>query len=172
LPLTSSRAHSFQHEIPTTLQRAPDLPALSLRPDGSVSANFIHLCSLFSSLDEAVNAKSREAISVAQRQLNQRFLEVAGEDNEVQRADIFLTQQWMRVFLWQYSLSLTNLFSDHENEEFSLSFPAQVAKTALGFVSSLSRESLEAHGPGMVNNAVIVALMNCTNKMLIGNEVI
>ncbi len=144
------RAHSFQREIPTTLQRASSLPPLTLRPDGSISANFIHLCTLFSSLDDAINANSREAIAVAQRQLNQHFLAVTGEDNEVQRADIFLTQQWMRVFLWQYSLSLTNLFSDHESEEFSLSFPAQVAKTALGFVSSLSRESLEAHGPGMV----------------------
>jgi hypothetical protein len=89
-----------------------------------------------------------------QKQLNQRFLAVndEGQDNEVQLADIFLTQQWMRVFLWQYSLSLTNLFSNHENEEFSLAFPVQVARTALGFVSCLSRESLEAHGPGMVSS--------------------
>lgn len=69
----------------------------------------------------------------------------------MQRADVFMTQQWMRVFLWQYSLSLTNLLSEGSAEEFSLSFPAQVAKTALGFVSNLSRESLEAHGPGMVS---------------------
>jgi hypothetical protein len=89
---------------------------------------------------------------VVQRQLNQHFL--AGPDqglnNEVQLADIFLTQQWMRVFLWQYSLSLTNLLSDHENEEFSLAFPATVARTALGLVGGLSRESIEVHGPGMV----------------------
>ena len=155
-PLTLPRAHSFQREIPTTLHRASDLPPLRHRAGGSISANFIHLCTLFSSLDEAINAKSREAIAVAQRQLNQRFLAVTGEDNEVQRADIFLTQQWMRVFLWQYSLSLTELFSDHESEEFSLSFPAQVAKTALGIVSSLSRESLEAHGPGMVSGGALV----------------
>lgn len=155
-PLTLPRAHSFQREIPTALHRASDLPPLRHRADGSISANFIHLCTLFSSLDEAINAKSREAIAVAQRQLNQRFLAATGEDNEVQRADIFLTQQWMRVFLWQYSLSLTELFSDHENEEFSLSFPAQVAKTALGIVSSLSKESLEAHGPGMVSGGALV----------------
>lgn len=103
-----------------------------------------------------MNANSREAVAAAQRQLKQRFLAVTGEDNEVQRADIFLTQQWMRVFLWQYSLSLTNLFSDHESEEFSLSFPVQVAKTALGIVSSLSRESLEAHGPGMVSVDILM----------------
>lgn len=150
--LTLPRAHSFQQEIPTTLHRSSDLPPLCLRPDGSISANFIHLCNLFSSLDEAISANSRDAIAAAQKQLNQRFIAVTGEDNEVQRADIFLTQQWMRVFLWQYSLSLTNLFSDHESEEFSLSFPAQVAKTALGIVSTLSRESLEAHGPGMVGS--------------------
>lgn len=78
----------------------------------------------------------------------------------------------MRVFLWQYSLSLTNLFSDHESEEFSLSFPAQVAKTALGFVSSLSRESLEAHGPGMVSGNALVGLLSCSNNIFTGNKVI
>jgi hypothetical protein len=69
----------------------------------------------------------------------------------------------MRVFLWQYSLSLTNLFSNHESEEFSLSFPAQVAKTALSIVSSLSRESLEAHGPGMVSCGLLVSPLNCAD---------
>ncbi len=58
--------------------RASDLPPLRHRADGSISANFIHLCTLFSSLDEAINAKSREAIAVAQRQLNQRFLAATG----------------------------------------------------------------------------------------------
>lgn len=147
-----ARAHSFQREIPTTLQRALDLPPLRRRSDGSISANFIHLCTLFSSLDSAVNANSLEAVAAVQKQLNQRFLANSeeSEQNEVQLADIFLTQQWMRVFLWQYSLSLTTLFSNHEREEFSLVFPAQVAKTALGIVSSLSRESIEVHGPGMV----------------------
>jgi hypothetical protein len=168
--LTPPRAHSFQHETPPALHHATGVPLLQHRPDGSISANFIHLCTLFNSLDEAVNANSREAIAAAQKQLNQRFLAVAGEDNEVQRADIFLTQQWMRVFLWQYSLSLTNLFSDHESGEFSLSFPAQVAKTALGIVSSLSRESLEAHGPGMVSGDVFLGMSRA--DVGAGNEVI
>jgi hypothetical protein len=99
-----------------------------------------------------------------QKQLNQRFLAASdeAENNEVQLADIFLTQQWMRVFLWQYSLSLTNLLSDHESEEFSLAFPATVARTALGLVGGLSRESIEVHGPGMVCFSLLYLYIRAT----------
>ncbi len=149
----TERAHSLQHDVPTTLKRAPNLPILEDLHDGSVTPAFVQLCRLFNILDVTITAEpaaARHALAVAQQQLSSdedpRSLE-----NELQRADITMTQQWMRIFLWQHALNVTNLSSRaSQDEEFSFHFPARVAQNVLSNLSSLSRQSVEAHGPGMV----------------------
>lgn len=148
----TERAHSLQHDVPTTLKRAPDLPSLENLNDGSVTPAFVQLCRLFNILDMTITAdpgKARAALALAQQQLSCDDDPLSLE-NELQRADITMTQQWMRIFLWQHALNVTNLSSEHQNEEFSFSFPAKVAQNVLSNLSSLSRQSIEAHGPGMV----------------------
>lgn len=147
----TERAHSIQHDVPVMLKRAPDLPSLENLSDGSISPAFIQLCRLFNILDVTITADpstARNALALAQQQLNDDEPS-RGLENELQRADISMTQQWMRIFLWQHALSVTNMRSTHQEDEFSFSFPAKVAHNVLGYLSSLSRESLEAHGPGM-----------------------
>ncbi|KFY58270.1 hypothetical protein V497_04928 [Pseudogymnoascus sp. VKM F-4516 (FW-969)] len=150
----TDRAHSLQHDVPTTLQRAHGLPALYNRSDGSVSLTFLHLCTLFTLLDETVNVNlphhpTRTALAKAQNRLKKILISASDSENEVQLADVSMTQQWMRVALWQYSLSVTDFRSDGDDEEFTFSFPVQVARNALNSLSNLSQQSLEAHGPGM-----------------------
>ncbi len=148
----TERAHSIQHDVPTTLKRASDLPVLENLNDGSVTPAFVQLCRLFNILDVTITAdpaSAREALFIAQQQLNNDEAPLSLE-NELQRADISMTQQWIRIFLWQHALNVTNLSSTDQNEEFSFSFPAKVAQNVLSNLSSLSRESVEAHGPGMV----------------------
>ncbi|KAF2261348.1 hypothetical protein CC78DRAFT_500227 [Lojkania enalia] len=147
----TERAHSIQHDVPTALKRAPDLPALGDLHDGSITPAFLQLCRLFSLLDTTVTVErsgARRALTLAQKQLND---DVASKnlENELQRADISMTQQWMRIFLWQKALEVTSMSSTDPDHEFSFSFPAKVAKDVLSYLTSLSRESLEAHGPGM-----------------------
>lgn len=149
----TERAHSLQHDVPTTLKRSPDLPRLEDLHDGSVTPAFVQLCRLFNILDVTITAdpaSARRALASAQQQLScdedPRSLE-----NELQRADISMTQQWMRIFLWQHALNVTNLSSRaSQDEEFSFRFPAKIAQNVLNNLSSLSRQSVEAHGPGMV----------------------
>jgi len=151
----TERAHSLQHDVPTTLKRTPDLPRLEDLHDGSVTPAFVQLCRLFNILDVTITAEpatARQALALAQQQLScdedPRSLE-----NEIQRADITMTQQWMRIFLWQHALNVTNLSSRaSQDEEFSFRFPAKVAQNVLSNLSSLSRQSVEAHGPGMVRH--------------------
>lgn len=148
----TERAHSLQHDVPTTLKRAPDLAPLENLNDGSVTPAFVQLCRLFNILDVTITADpstARNALALAQQQLSCDDAPLSLE-NELQRADITMTQQWMRIFLWQHALNVTNMSSEHQNEEFSFSFPAKVAQNVLSNLSSLSRDSIEAHGPGMV----------------------
>ncbi|KAI8942626.1 hypothetical protein NX059_000680 [Plenodomus lindquistii] len=155
----TERAHSLQHDVPTMLKRAPDLPPLENLHDGSVTPAFVQLCRLFNILDATITADpltARHALAVAQQQLSCDEASLSLE-NELQRADITMTQQWMRIFLWQHALNVTNMSSEHQNEEFSFSFPAKVAQTVLSNLSSLSRQSIEAHGPGMESKLFDVA---------------
>ncbi|KAF2010132.1 hypothetical protein BU24DRAFT_357367 [Aaosphaeria arxii CBS 175.79] len=155
----TERAHSIQHDVPTMLRRTPGLPQMVDLHDGAVTPAFIQLCQLFQILDNTLTADPssvREALSRAQQQLSDdsgsRSLE-----NELARADISMTQQWMRIFLWQHALGVTNLRTTVENDEFSFSYPATVAQNALSFLGTLSRQSLEAHGPGMESKLFDIA---------------
>lgn len=155
----TERAHSIQHDVPTTLKRAPDLPRLENLGDGSVTPAFIQLCKLFNILDVTITAdpaSARSALAAAQQELSNDDSPLSLE-NELQRADISMTQQWMRIFLWQHALNVTNLSSVNETDEFSFSFPAKVAQNVLSNLSSLSRQSIEAHGPGMESKLFDVA---------------
>lgn len=149
----TERAHSLQHDVPTTLKRSPDLPRLEDLHDGSVTPAFVQLCRLFNILDVTITAdpaSARRALALAQQQLSSDE-ESLSLENELQRADITMTQQWMRIFLWQHALNVTNLSSQAtHDEEFSFRFPARVAQNVLSNLSNLSRQSVEAHGPGMV----------------------
>jgi hypothetical protein len=148
----TERAHSIQHDVPTTLKRAPDLPRLENFNDGSVTPAFVQLCKLFNILDVTITADpatARHVLAMAQQELSCDDAPL-GLDNELQRADISMTQQWMRIFLWQHALNVTNMSSANADDEFSFSFPAKVARNVLSNLSSLSQQSIEAHGPGMV----------------------
>ncbi|KAF9694365.1 hypothetical protein EKO04_007637 [Ascochyta lentis] len=155
----TERAHSIQHDVPTILKRAPDLAPLENLNDGSVTPAFVQLCRLFNILDVTITAdpsKARGALALAQQQLSSDEAPLSLE-NELQRADISMTQQWMRIFLWQHALNVTNLSSTNNDNEFSFSFPAQVAQNVLSNLSSLSKQSVEAHGPGMESKLFDVA---------------
>jgi hypothetical protein len=148
----TERAHSIQHDVPTTLKRVHDLPELQDLKDGAVSPAFLQLCRLFHILDVTITADpstARHALAFAQHELNSDEAPLSLE-NELQRADISMTQQWMRIFLWQHAVNVTNLSSVTPDNEFSFTFPAKVAQNVLSNLSSLSQQSVEAHGPGMV----------------------
>ncbi|KAJ4352496.1 uncharacterized protein N0V89_007844 [Didymosphaeria variabile] len=155
----TERAHSIQNDVPTMLKRSLDLPQLEDLNDGSVTPAFIQLCRLFNILDATLTADptgARSALALAQQQLDDDA-STRSLDNVLQRADISMTQQWMRIFLWQHALSVTNLRSSDQDDGFSFAFPAKVAQNALSFLCTLPKESLEAHGPGMESKLFDIA---------------
>ncbi|RYP52128.1 hypothetical protein DL768_002678 [Monosporascus sp. mg162] len=59
--------------------------------------------------------------------------------NYVQKADLFVTRQWMRTVVWRAAASL-GLRAAALN-------PVRIGKEFLSFVSQLPREAIESHGP-------------------------
>lgn len=68
--------------------------------------------------------------------------------NEVQRADICVTRQWMRAVLWKATNSSEGLNSGRKIT--SPDHPIQIARDFLSFISQLPGTALQAHGPTMV----------------------
>ncbi|KZF23031.1 hypothetical protein L228DRAFT_238918 [Xylona heveae TC161] len=152
LLFVTDRAHCIQYDLPNILKRNRSLPALFFEEEALRSSAFPRLCNLFSIFDDVASCDSsqqtREAFARVQ-DLLQGVPELPNHSSEIQRADIGITQQWMRVLVWQLSLSHVMLSTDSTMQSLSLSFPAHIAKSAVAFMSSLSPEALEAHGIGM-----------------------
>ncbi|KAF5982324.1 sucrose utilization SUC1 [Fusarium coicis] len=76
--------------------------------------------------------------------LQQKLLDSADNDdwgpiNEVQRADMFVTRQWMRAVLWRAALRFGIVIPSMN--------PMNIAKDFLSLVSELPKAALESHGP-------------------------
>jgi hypothetical protein len=110
---------------------------------------FISLCSMFKALAEASNNTSHSALEVSYRRLL-RLPDPAQEDyNQLQKADVGVTQHWMKLHLWKLAVARIKMTAESDGDITSVLFPLQVARDLLTEVSALSVDSLEAHGSGM-----------------------
>jgi len=69
---------------------------------------------------------------------------------DIQKADILVTQQWLRLIVWQSSMRQGLLSSTSENESMTFSYPMKIAESLLGAISSLPEKSIEVHGMGIM----------------------
>lgn len=69
--------------------------------------------------------------------------------NQLQKADVGVTQHWTKLHLWKLAVSRINMTTEPGGDITSVLFPLQVVSDLLSEVSKLSVDSLEAHGSGM-----------------------
>ncbi|KAE8372995.1 hypothetical protein BDV26DRAFT_285489 [Aspergillus bertholletiae] len=164
----TERGHAIQHGINPCLKG-------SIRPPTRNSSDEIHLVEAFDSLvslfisvegvlldpNGPVTAGcSKEMLCRLQSQLSQRR-QWPTAYHALQRADIAITQQWLRVLLWQLSLKNTFLSSASADDSMRLTYPVHVARDAMMLISNMPRDALEAHGPGMA-----IKLFEITSTLL------
>ncbi|EAW07132.1 Zn(II)2Cys6 transcription factor [Aspergillus clavatus NRRL 1] len=88
-----------------------------------------------------------------------------GLTSDVQKADIYVTKNWMRMLLWKV-LSKNKTATLSASWSISPSFPVIVAKELLNMLSQLPRPAMEAHGLGMelklheIANSLADAVLN------------
>ncbi|KFZ01241.1 hypothetical protein V501_01119 [Pseudogymnoascus sp. VKM F-4519 (FW-2642)] len=152
LLFVTERGHALQHDVPVSLHNSIEMP--KAEDDG-----FFKLAHLFLDVDEiligahdrrgaASRAYTKELLANLQQQLS-RIEEDPPYSNEVQKADICVTRQWLRVLVWQISMKHI-IFSRRSGDgAMSLTYPTQVARDSLSFLAQTSLDSLAVHGPGM-----------------------
>jgi len=68
---------------------------------------------------------------------------------DIQKADILVTQQWLRLIVWQSSMRQGLLSSHAEDESMTFRYPLKIAHSLLNVISSLPTTSIEVHGMGI-----------------------
>lgn len=71
------------------------------------------------------------------------------DPTSVQKADLMITQQWLRLIVWQSSFRQGLLRTAAENESFRFSFPLSIARDTLSILQSLPSRAVEVHGMGI-----------------------
>ncbi|KAK2019936.1 fungal-specific transcription factor domain-containing protein [Colletotrichum eremochloae] len=180
LLFVTERGVAMLHKLPVVLKsniRFPSLDGSGVGEDeGHVLPAFKKLASLFWIFDQSgafdilqisddedamwsmadgLQTASRACLDVVQRKLQEIPLD-SDASNDVQRADIVVTRQWMQAVLWKVTMnhgrpwSSGNYSSNNNNNNVtSLSHPIQIAKEFLRLISQLPSTAIEAHGPGI-----------------------
>ena len=151
------------HNLPVVLKCNANFPS----PEGDDSSHilpaFLKLINLFwifdqsgafdifqnSSLD-GLNFNTTNSYQTSLEIVQKRLQEVPIDweaCNDVQRADICVTRQWMRTVLWKAAQN----GGSYSNQPTSLSHPIQIAKEFLTVISKLPTTAIEAHGPSIVS---------------------
>ncbi|KAF5612918.1 sucrose utilization SUC1 [Fusarium subglutinans] len=158
LLFVTERGVALLHKLPIVLKPNILFPWFGGADDrAEVLPAFLKLVHLFWVFDQSnifeilrnIDADSEisNMASVAQNcleLLQQKLLDSADNDdwgpiNEVQRADMFVTRQWMRAVLWRAALRFGIVIPSMN--------PIHIAKDFLSLVSELPKAALESHGP-------------------------
>lgn len=148
----------MQNNVPATMVRISRLPS-AWSPNGQNRwGPFVRLIQLFLQADkpliESLVQGDSSAAAFSQTQIGdiQNRLRNLGSSpldaTETERADILVTQHWMRTLLWQLSISHFVMNSTDRDDAFSLMHPASIGRDLLATMSSMPHETFELHGPG------------------------
>ncbi|CAN6607890.1 hypothetical protein TRVA0_003S03686 [Trichomonascus vanleenenianus] len=153
----------FVHErfMAIHIYRPVLLMPLSLLPefDPSVSRTiqdgFLQIIKLFRLVDSnflEVYMGNDSEIEVNEKWFEEKETQLADTESgieslsEMQQADLIVTQQWLRMLIWQMAMSRYWLSTGISEGCMSLLFPVQIARRLRSLISKCSKESIQVHG--------------------------
>lgn len=75
--------------------------------------------------------------------------------SDIQRADVLVTQQWLRLVFWQAALKLGFISSSAADPAFTYHYPVLIATSLCEIVKSLPPVAIQVHGLGIVSHTTI-----------------
>ena len=83
--------------------------------------------------------------------------EVEIEPTAIQKADLLMTQQWLRLVVWQSSCRHGLLSTAAEEESMTFGFPLSIARDTVAVLQSLPSHAVEVHGMGIFEKIFEIA---------------
>lgn len=161
--LISERSHAIRYRRPTTLQLTVDTPGIS--DDPSLSG-FWSLAALFRPFDTSFIALlNQEILAMSSSPEGLNYVEAAvnsalkpGLDlRDTQKANLRVTQLWLRVIIWQLRLRLGYLAEESYQLSLTYRYPIEVAKDVMLSTRDLPIDSFKVHGVGLTEKLFDIA---------------
>ncbi len=168
----TERGLAILRNKPTQMTRLPRLSTEYFdETDGIVLAGFSALATLFSILDEKFvrlwsgdpNGEPVDNIASLQHALNEMSFDTPQGNfamTDVQRADVLITHQWLRLIFWQASMRQGLISYSANNPIFSALYPITIAKDlcdCVGLDDASSYDAILVHGMGIFEKIFEVA---------------
>jgi len=146
----TERAHATQYDIPCIMSIDLAMPELDTEKQPYVLSAFVMLCRMFRSFSDASSGARLTAndLTLFNNQLL-RIPTLTEHHNDLQKADLSVTQQWLRLMFWKLAINKVIMTANTNDDIRSVFFPISLAKDLLTNISAMSIDTLEAHGPGM-----------------------
>jgi Fungal Zn(2)-Cys(6) binuclear cluster domain/Fungal specific transcription factor domain len=160
----TERGLAILRNKPIMIARLPFLPTEHFDDeDPTILAGFQCICQLFALLDEKfvelwrqiapeVDGTSSVVQNIAsiQHDLNAISFETTGL-SDIQKADVLVTQQWLRLIFWQASMRHGLVSSASQDPVFYYDYPIIIAKTLCKMMGKLPINAVIVHGSGIVS---------------------
>ncbi|TVY15845.1 putative sucrose utilization protein SUC1 [Lachnellula arida] len=154
----TERSFAILRHKPLTLSKTPEFPSTLHEYEApEIHSGFMHLVHSYHLLDSSFVDSWNEASDAPASTLTytalQQKLNLPHPSHvsltDIQKADILVTQQWLRLVVWQSSMRQGLLSSHAEHESMTFCYPLKIACSLLGVISSLPTTSIEVHGMGI-----------------------
>jgi hypothetical protein len=166
LLFVTERGLAILRNKPIMITRLPYLPTEHFDDeDPTILAGFQCICQLFSLLDEKFvelwrqvapevegTSSTVQSIAAIQHDLNAISFETSGL-SDIQKSDVLITQQWLRLIFWQASMRQGLVSSASQDPVFYYDYPISIAKTLCEMMSKLPMTAVIVHGSGIVSMA-------------------
>jgi hypothetical protein len=154
----------FRHK-PLKLSKVPKYPLEKLDYEGvEVQQSLMSLIHTFTPLDaEFMNIWNQSDYDISSPDLNTSWskndLSTINMDFTVfadsQKADVLVTQQWIRLIVWQCALRKGQLSSSAINPSMTFKYPLEIAESLINIVTRIPKSSITVHGLGIVSTSFI-----------------
>ncbi|KAG4413768.1 hypothetical protein IFR04_013118 [Cadophora malorum] len=175
-----SSSFAILRHKPLTLQKTPSFPStLHSYESPAIHSGFMHLVNSYHLLDssfvdswnESASAPASTATYTSLQQQLSRPHSASISLTSIQKADILVTQQWLRLIVWQSSMRQGLLSSNAEDESMTFRYPLKIAHSLLDVISSLPTHSIEVHGMGIfekifeIGNTMLDVMQACGSSI-------
>ncbi|KAF7961241.1 hypothetical protein EAE96_000907 [Botrytis aclada] len=154
----TERSFAILRHKPLTFSKTPALPStLHDYESPEIHSGFMHLVQSYHLLDSSFvdswNEASDAPVSTLTYTALQQQLNLPRPSHlsltTIQKADILVTQQWLRLIVWQSSMRQGLLSSTAVDESMTFRYPLNIAHSLLSVISSVPIASIEVHGMGI-----------------------
>ncbi|KAE8452517.1 hypothetical protein EG329_000420 [Mollisiaceae sp. DMI_Dod_QoI] len=172
----TERSFAILRHKPLTLQKTPAFPSTLHEYEApEIHSGFMHLVNSYHLLDSSFvdswnESAAAPASTLTYATLQQQLSRPHAQNiplTDIQKADILVTQQWLRLIIWQSSMRQGLLSSTAEEESMTFRYPLQIAHSLLNVISSLPTTSIEVHGMGIfekifeIGNTMLDVMQTC-----------